>query len=130
MLSPGEHRVAVRFPGGRRSDEQRIVVGSDRPAYVYARPARAASTDHDCESGPQDACFEAITSALRAGARATAARRAARYVERFPDGAYHRLARSVVANLATVDAGGADRAGETAVAVTPRDASTQPPPAR
>jgi hypothetical protein len=94
--SPGVHEVVVRdVRSGIASPPQRVEVRAGETTFVYARPLPATADPAACEGVDHAACFRAIERAMRAGDRVQARRLARRYVARYPEGAYLRLAKPI-----------------------------------
>jgi hypothetical protein len=96
LVPAGEHDVAVLWADGERSPAQSITVREGKTTHLYFRRHPGESAEARCDEGRDDACFALVGEALRGGDEAEVVTRAEAYLERFPDGAYAKMARSIV----------------------------------
>jgi hypothetical protein len=92
----GDHDVAVLWADGERSPPQSITVREGKTTHLYFRRYPGETAAAMCDEGRDDACFALVGEALRSGDEAEVVARAEAYLERFPDGANAKIARSIV----------------------------------
>jgi hypothetical protein len=92
----GDHEVAIAWDDGERSPPQSITIREGKTTHHYVRRYPGESAQASCDEGRDDACFALVGQAMRGGDGAEVVARAESYLERFPDGAYAKMARSIV----------------------------------
>lgn len=95
-VPPGEHEIAVLWGEDELSPPQTVVVREGRTTHLYFRRTPGESARALCDEGRDEACFALVGEAIRAGDGAATIARAEEYLARFPNGAYAKIATSIV----------------------------------
>jgi hypothetical protein len=92
----GEREVVVRWGEGVVSSPQTVVVREGKTSHLYFRRELGSRDAAACDQGRDEACFGLVAEAVQQADASGIVARAETYLARFPEGAYAKVAQSIL----------------------------------